>query len=142
MSNNTCEVPADFKQIITTVKVGTFDHKITTRSVTVPSVYNSRMICSNFQDVSWAMSIIEDGSPVEVGIDSSWYAGIICGYQYAVDRYVITKCPNDLFLFEGKKIRDDKGIYHILDTNPDHIDLMIKQYPEWDCHSEDDQDEA
>lgn len=71
--------------------------------------------------ISRIMAINEDGREVFIEVASSRQASIIGKYQAAVKKYLNTGNVDALAKFKGKKVRDAKGIFHILETDPNVI---------------------
>ncbi|MDE1825340.1 MAG: hypothetical protein KGH61_01690 [Candidatus Micrarchaeota archaeon] len=82
---------------------------------------NGRWKPKKTDQISRIMAINENGKETVVEITDSRYATLIGKYHSAVKEYLNTGNTDVLAEFEGKRVKDSSGKWHILETNPSAI---------------------
>ena len=80
-----------------------------------------RWKAKKYDKISRVMAINEKGNEIYLNIKNSRYASIIGKYQNAVKQFLETGDEKVLEPFRGKKIKDAKGNWHTLDTDPENL---------------------
>jgi hypothetical protein len=81
----------------------------------------NRWKAKRYDKIERHMKINEKGREVSIRVKDSRYASTIGKYHSAVKQFLETGDESYLKPFRNKRIKDSKGKWHRLDTNPDHI---------------------
>lgn len=79
---------------------------------------NGRWVAKKYDKISRVMKINENGEESSIEIADSRVASVIGRYHGTVGQYLNTGNAEALRPFKNKRIKDAKGHYHILETDP------------------------